>query len=534
MIFLMLLSFISIWIIMGNMEREPNWRLALVQSLILWGAYLVLGTEFLSIFKFINRQALSLMWILPMFTGMIWTFFWLKQRKVLRLPVVYHRHSWGGMILDILVVVILFVTALVAFMAPPNTKEAMVTHMSRVAHWEQNQTLAHFPTGNEAQNSNAPGSDLIALNFYILGKGDRAVALVSWIGFAGSVAAAASLAEVLGAKVNGQRMAAIFTATLPAAITQATGMANHGMAAFWIVSAVLLLICYIKIAQKPVILILSAVAAALAVVTTPAAFIYLWPFGLYAVVILRRRLGMVKMFMWAGVALMLFGLINGGYLLRNQRTYGKIYRPTELSHKMNDVRNWKVMVSNLTRNAALHADLPFPRADTWLMGNLQQFHTRLGLDIADPRTTLADKFIIPEVNTSEMTSGNPLHAALIIFSVTAIVGMVLLGKQDPNILAYTGAVFCSLLFFCYVLKWEATGGNLQLPFFILFAPLLAVFLDWLKKPDFISIMAVLLLVYAIPWLFQTYERPIFPDERRTSQYSVFIADKEKLYFSTIP
>ncbi|MFW5713414.1 MAG: hypothetical protein ACOCYU_01955 [Brevefilum sp.] len=532
--FLMIVSFISFWIIVGNAEREPNWRLALIQTTILWGTYLILGTEILSLFTAIHRTSLSIMWALPILAVIVWMFVWLKRGKILRLPVVYHRNSWVGFVLDMFVILILVVTALVALISPPNSYAAMVTRMSRVAHWEQNETLAHYPTGIESQNSNTSGAEQIALNFYILGGDDRAVNIVAWIGFAGAVAAAASLAGVLGANVNGQRMAAVFTATLPVAITQASSMTNHMVVAFWIVSAVLLLLYYTKQTQKPINLILSGMAAALAIVTKPTAWIYLWPFGLYAVVALRRRMGMWKMLMWAVFALSAVGLLYGGQILRNQKTYGQFYRPVELAEQMNDVRNWRVMISNISRNAALHADLPFPRADTWLMSNLEKLHERLDFAIDDPRTTLSENFFIPEVNTSEETSGNPLHAAMIVLSVTALVGMVLLGKEDPDILVYVGAIFFSMILFSHFLKWQPSGGRLQLPFFILFAPLLAILLDWAKKTRVETIFSVLLLLYAMPWLFQTAERPIIPAENRTFPISVFNQNRQRLYFSSNP
>ena len=165
MIVLMIISFISLWIMVGNSEREPNWRLALVQTLIVWAGYLILGTEVLGYFNTINRVSLSVMWTLPILLGAFWIWIWLKQGRVLRLPVVYHRDSRVGTILDLFVILILLFTAIVAFVSPPNSNEAMVSRMSRVAHWAQNQSLAHFPTGIEEQNSSAPGAEVIALNF---------------------------------------------------------------------------------------------------------------------------------------------------------------------------------------------------------------------------------------------------------------------------------------------------------------------------------------------------------------------------------
>lgn len=534
MIALVILSFTTIWVIVGNSEREPNWRMALIEAAIIWAAYSILSTEVLSLFQAINRLALGIVWSVPILFGIVWIWLRLSRHKILRLPIVYHRDTWGGAILDFFVFLILLITAIVAFVAPPNTNNAMIYRMSRVAHWAQDQSLDHYATGIEPQNSNAPGAEIIQLNFYVLTGSDRSANMVAWLAFAGSVAAAASLAEVLGAKNNGQRMAAIFGATLPVAITQATSSMNDMVVTFWTLSSILMMFYYARKSQKPTILLLSSVAAALAVVTKATALIFLWPFALYAVVILRQRLGMGKMLLWAGVAFLVMGLINGGYFLRNQQDYGQFYRPMELAGQTNEVRNWRVMVSNITRNTALHADFPIPKADSWLKDNLIRLHEELGISENDPRTTLGGDFYIPTVNTSERTSGNPLHAAIFVLSFVAVVGMVILGKEDPEILVYSAAIFFSLVLYCYLMKWQPTGGRTQLPFFFMFAPLLAFLLDRLSKFQLETAIAALLLAYAVPWLFQTVERPIVADSERDFPVSVFSDEREHLYFATNP
>lgn len=534
MILLLIVPLLLIWIILGNTEREPDWRLALIQSLIVWAAYLVIGTEILSWFSAIHKVSLIIFWSLPILLGWGWIWWWLKRGKILRLPVVYHRDSWAGTILDLFVILILVITAVVALVAPPNSSNALIYRMSRVAHWAQAETVAHYPTEIESQNSNAPGAELVQLNLYVLTDGDRTANLVAWMAFAGTIAAAASLAEVFGARVNGQRMAAIFAATIPVAITQASSSLNDIVVSFWVVCTALMLMIHIRKSAKPLYLVLAAFSAALAILTKSTAILFLWPLGLYILIVLRKRMGITKMALWGLIAVVIMAVLNGGHFWRNQQAYGQFYRPAELAHQTNEVRNWRVLTSNISRNAALHADLPFPRADRWLRSHLDTVHDLLALPIDDPRTTLGSQFYIPAVNTSEQTSGNPLHAAMVLISFVAVVGMVILGKQDGDILAYTSTIFLSLILFCYLLKWQPEGSRLHLPFFILFAPVVGLFLDRLAKFKVETVIAVLLLVYAIPWLFQTEERPILPAVDRTYPVSIFEVDRESLYFTTRP
>ena len=534
MVILAILSFLGFWVLMGNSEREPSWRVSLVQAVIVWSAYLVITTEVLSWLHAINKLALSIVWSLPILIGVIWAWLRLKNRRILRLPVVYHRDTWIGFVLDAILILILLVTGVVAFVSPPNSGDAMVSGMSRVTHWAQNQSLDPYATGIEAQNSDAPGAEIIRLNLYVLSGSDQTANMVAWIAYVGSIAAAASLADVLGASLRGRRFAAIFGATLPVAITQATGSMNDIVVTFWVLSAILMLLYYEKKTQKPLILALSALAAALAVLTKATALIFLWPFALYAVVVLWRRLGLGRMLLWAAVALVIMGLINGGTFLRNQMEYGDILRQQEATGQINTIRSWRVMVSNITRNAALHVDFRIPGAGAWVQEELENLHDALGLSVDDPRTTLGGEFVIPEFNTSEQTDGNPLHAVIFMLSFVAVVGLVVLGKEDPVILVYSGLIFLSLISFSFLLKWQPAGSGLQLPFFFMFGPVAAFVLDKLEKYQVEAILAVILIATSLPWLFQTYERPIIVEPDRTIGTSVFSAERIQLYFASNP
>lgn len=534
MYILAILSFMGAWILMGNSEREPSWRISLVQGAIVWSAYMVISTEVLSWFHAINKLALSIVWALPVLGGLVWIWRRLKNRRILRLPVVYHRDTWFGVVLDALLILVLVITAVVAFTSPPNSSESMISGMSRVAHWAQNQSLNHYETLNEAQNYAPPGAELIQLNFYVLSGSDRMVNMVAWMAYFGSIAAAASLADVMGATIRGRRFAAIFGATLPVAITQATSSTGYILVTFWTLSAILMLLFYTRKSQKPIFLVLSALAAALAVLTHPIALIFLLPFVLYGVVALWQRLGLGRMLLWALAALAIMGAINSGYLLRNQLDYGRIYPQDAFSEQTNEVHNWKVLISNISRNFALQAKLPGSSVDIWTRGFLNGLHEDLRQAINDPRTSVDGIFYIPERSTSEQTSSNPLHTFIFLVSMVAVVILVILKKEKPDILIYAGAILFSILLYCALLKWSPNGGRLQLPFFFMFGPVAAIVLDKLEKYQVEGILALILLVCAIPWLFQTQERPLLVNPERTSEVSVLAEDRTQLYFATNP
>jgi len=534
MTILIILTFICVWIIAGNMRRAPDWRLAFVQALILWAAYMILTTEMLSLFSAVTRLGLSIVWAFPTIGFITWGWMWLKRGNVLRLPIIYHYQNWMDAALDIFVIIILIITAVLAFVSPPNSSEVMTSSMARVAHWTQNQSLAHYATGIESQNSAAPGAEIMILNFFIMAKGDGWVNFIAWLGFAGSAAAAVCLAKTFGAGSNGQRLAGVFSVTIPVAIAQASSSMNDLILCLWVVSSVLMIFYYRRVKSRPFYIFLAVLAAALALVTKPIALIYLIPFVLYFYIILLRKIGIVKSLGWLAIALCLVVLLSGGYLLRNQNIYGQFYRPEDLTAETNQLLSWRVLVSNLTRNAVLHADLPLVHAENWLQNNINKLHDQLGLNIEDPSTTFEGSFSIPQVNTSELMSGNPLHALTIVISFVVILGLVIFKKYDWELLVYCGAILIDLLLFCFLLKWRITGSRLQLPLFFMFAPVVGYLFGKIRKYHAGSFVGVLLVAYSLPWLFTVQERPIIPVAGRTYPKSIFTASREELYFATRP
>ena len=334
---------------------------------------------------------------------------------------------------------------------------------------------------------------------------------------------------------EGRRFAAIFGATLPVAITQATSSTGYMMVTFWTLSAILMLLFYTRKSQKPFFLVLSALAAGLAVLTHPVALIFLLPFALYGIVALWRRLGVGRMLLWAVVTLAIMAAINGGTLLRNQLDYGQFIPQDALAEQTNEVHNWKVLISNISRNFVLQAKLPGSSVDIWTRSFLNGLHEDLRQAINDPRTSVDGIFYIPETSTSEQTSSNPLHTMIFLISLVAVTGMVILGKDDPwGFDLCLPLVIISMLLYSLTFKWTVMGGRLQLTFFFMFGPIAAVFLDKLEKYQVEGILAAILLVCAIPWIFQTQERPLMINLRRTTTESVLSGDRTQLYFATNP
>ena len=530
-----LLAFLLLWIYSGNTRREPLWRASFIQAVIIWGAYMVVVTELLSLFRAVTRLSLALAWGAMVLGGAIWIFVWLKRKHVLRLPIIYRGKGKRVAVLDVLVLALTITTLVIGFIAPPNSQEAMSFGMTRVAYWAQNQSLAHFATLNENLNSAPPGQGIALLNFYLLAGSDRWSNFIAWGAWLACIQAVMAIAGFFKANQAGQRLAAIFAATLPIALALSSGSLDDMLSTLWVVSYVLIVFFFDKDPNHTFNLLLAGLAAGLAFVTKPISLIILVPFAIYFLILQARQFGFGKLVQRTAAGVLILFVIAGGFFYRNLQTFRMFYQYEAYIRDLNTVTGPKVFASNLVRNNSLHADLPFTRANYWIYQRIVALHEKMQMDVSDPRIT-EGSFMVPPLNTSEMTSGNPLHFLLFSACSIALVAGVLIKKQGQQLLAYLGLLGLSVIFFLLFFKWQPDGSRLHLLFYMIGAPIIGYMLGWLddKKPRWGTIIAAVLGFFAWPWALLVYERPVFVMPGLTSDLPISRANRDELYFVTDP
>jgi hypothetical protein len=517
----------GIFIYLGNRGGYEHTRLLILRTFMLGAAYQVLALEVLSLFEAVNWIALACAWLLP--GAGIWIHL-LRQRRrghsILLPNLSAPARGWEWLLLGILAVV-LIATFTVAWVTPPQTWDSLTYHLSRVAHWSQNQSVGHYISGIERQNSMSIGAELLVLNLYVLTHGDGLANYPQWLAMLGSLLGVSHAAGLLGAKPFGQLLAACFAATLPMGIVQASSTATDYLTTFWTVSAAVEVLQFHQQERKES-LFFASLAAGLALLTKPIAVPYILPFAVWMAVLLLTRHGWRTGVKWVAVAVMVVGTINAGYLARNLVTYGHIANPADLAYHSNQMRNLPGWVSILSRNAGMHAGLP--QAHDWnenIFKLVLRIHILLGLGLEDPETTLVGYFQVRPPSTQEDFATNPYHAYLIIGLSSLIIP---LRKRLPGrLLLYAACVMLGFIFFSFIYKWQIFGARFHLLFFVLFAPAAGVVLSHLKFKPVGTLSAISLLILSFPWLFSIDSRPLLPKDGQGP--SILSESREELYFS---
>jgi hypothetical protein len=422
---------------------------------------------------------------------------------------------------------------LVAFIAPPNTFDSLNYHMARVAHWAQNQSLRHFVTGTDIQNSYTPGAEIAIFNSFVLAGSDKYANFVEWMASAGCLVGASWIAYQLGANRRGQRLAAVFVVTLPMGIAQASSTMNDYVVAFWIVCIAAELLT-LGGQKEPVALVFEGLAAGFAFLTKPTSAAYLIPLGLWTIFIAIRALGTKAALLWGSIALMLGIVANLPHLSRNFSIYGNAFDPVMSSTFSNELKTWQGTTSIFLKHLSVHAGTPWPKINAGEYFVINKFHEFLGVEINDPRTTQVGKFRISTPSFNEVRIFNPVHAYLALISVFLL--FIKFRRSDHKTAILLLANIFALVIFSYFFKWQIFAVRYTLPFFVVFGPIVGyAFSKSVKSSKILPpVIGLILLTFSLPWLFRIEQRPLVENREGIpfAGKSLLDSPREDWYFVT--
>ena len=457
-------------------------------------------TELLSPFHLLTRWPLGAAWLLAVLV-------WARLRPRAAVQWRFLPLETG---LAVFTLAIGGIVALTAILSPPNSADAMTYHLPRVVYWAQSGSVAFFPTPYLNQIMLQPLAEYLMLHTYVLTGGDRLINLIAFAAYAGSIVGVSAIAAALGLNTRSQAWAALFCATLPNAILQASGAKNDFLLAFWLVCAV-----YFAARRDAPYLALSA---ALALATKGTAYLFLPPVLLYAAAVLPRR-----QLAWIAAAIC---LLNGPQYARNLQLSGSPLgfdsaQANGVFRWRNEHLTWKPAVSNALRHTSEQLGARSPRWNQSVYDVVVRIHRALGIDPQDRDTTWPGARYAPPLNANhEANANNRWHLLLIVAAA-----VFALGTRNRQWTLYVAALVAAFLLFCLYLKWQPFLARLELPLFVLGAPLAALLVEKLRYPAAAVILALFLANNARPVLFENWTRPL------KGPHSLLATARDDNYFS---
>jgi hypothetical protein len=531
LVLLPLLAFAGLFLVLKNIEPDLDWRACVLRAGLIFGVYATLVLEILSFFKGVTPVILSIVWLIPLLGSIGYLAHRFRKGDRLKFFKLASTGDWFTNLLFVGILIVLLLTALVAWKTPPQTWDSLNYHMSRVAHWAQQKAVRHYPTGIEVQNNMPPGAEFLVLHSYVLSQGDHWANFIQWFAMLGSLIGVSQIAQQLGADRRGQLLSAVFAASIPMGIVQASSTMTDYVLSFWLVCVASEAIRMYQYKADILGVMFISFGAGLAILTKPTSYAFLLPFALWVLWSLIRKRNWKQAIFSGLLAVILVSSILAGHFTRNYLLYGNPIGPTDrFDQHANQLLDHRGLISNLVRNISLHIRTPSPYINKGFAVMIQGLHQLIGLDVNDPRTTAWGKFKISTPSTHEILTGNPLHTLLILVTILALIWK---WRRLPHVLLlYASLVLLSFILFSYVYKWLIFGSRLQLPFFLAYAPIAGFLMGRLKKGRMGEWMGVLLFLGSLPWLFSIETRPILPIPERSPVESVLTESRLNLLFSS--
>jgi hypothetical protein len=538
---LIFLPFIAlIFLLFIIQTNNQNWRDSILSALIGWGVILTIITELLSLSSRFTIAWVALLWLL-VDIGLVTVYVQRYRKRAILIIKSISQGLYDSRQLPLFsiislsgVALIVALVGLVAIAAAPNHSDSMEYHMSRVMHWIQNASVAHYPTHSVFHLHQNPWSEFAIAHWQILSGGDRFANLVQWGSMVGSIVGVTLIAQQLGATRRGQILAAVVCATIPMGILQGSSTNNDYVVALWLVCFAYFALLTMQAGASLANISRLGVSLGLAILTKGTAYFFAFPFciwlALWGIVTLRWKIWKPLL-----MALTIALAINLGHYIRNVDLFGSPLGPS--SGETNEVFTLPVFISTVTKNLALHTDIIrllglesiFPPLTGIVNKAIRLLHDGLGIDINDPRimSPRVSRFYVPGLSLYEDTAGNPLHLLIILLSIALLAINKNLWKQR-YLLGYCVAIIAGFSLFCFFLTWSPWRCRLHLPLFVLFAAFVGSVLSQSLNFRLTNILAVLLLFVSHPWVLHNSTRPLIGES------NIFVLPRTEQYFATQP
>lgn len=486
----------------GGKGRDMGYRC--LWCIALWTLLMLGMTEGLSLVHLLRFRVLWLCWGgVAAALAVLYLVRRLALKKAGALPAFTRpRAAWLPAVLPVLAL------AALAVHTVPYNFDSMNYGLSRVAHWAQEGSVAHYATNIVRQLAAPNLTEFIDLHVYILcAKNDifinlpQAAAHVACAGFVYGIS------RKLGCDVWPSALAGLLCFGMPVAFAAAFSTQPDGFAALWLLGFAYVLLDFTHPGDRLCFdaptrgrAVLLGLLAALGCMTAPSAGIgiLLLAVWLAAVCMARRDDARVigKLILCALPAVVLPLLPEAA---RNLQTFGAFAGPDMVQDLLVGSADPAVLLVNLCRNLAVN--MP-----TRLIDHSEQA-------IQPLVQGLAGLLGVPERGSAFRLSAAPgywqgsaisplvFYAAMAAF-IFAVIRRRRAGTGSKGLVySYSFTVLLVYLVFCTVLGWEPSGSHYLLGYLALLCPAVACALQRLQKPENKALCASLLALLCATELF---------------------------------
>ncbi len=186
-------------------------------------------------------------------------------------------------------------------------------------------------------------------------------------------------------------------------------------------------------------------------------------------------------------------------------------------HYVNVRLSPKCILSNILRNTALEMSTPFGSINDKIYNAVITVHRLIGLSPDDWVDTYAhQRFCLPSGSRQfhEDFAANPIHVA--IFALMLLLTLLRTAQESRVSSLYALAIVLGFMLFCTCLRWQPWHCRLLLPLLVLASPFVGWAAEMRLSSRTVSVISVVLLVAAIPWIIMNTTRPLWSPRTETT------------------
>ncbi len=479
--------------------KAPDDRVtSLLYSILINTMIVLLANEFLSLFHAINYLSLVLIWGVVV-CGALLLFVFLKRKKnislkeiavILRLP---KLNTPVRVIIAIMCIAVLYM----ALRTVPYNWDSMTYHLTRIVHWVQNGSVAHYACHDISQISGPPLAEFVNLHVYILsGNTDYFVNLLQAASYIISGFLVYKISTKIGCSENFSSLAMLMYATTSIVFGEALSTQVDLFAGLWIVVFAYFVLQFIDRQQRllcdretVINLLAMGISAGFCYLSKPSGCIAvaMLSFWLFVVCIFKKEsafeiLKSVAIVIGTAVVIVL------PEILRNIVTFHAISSEETSTGFL--VHSWDIryLLANLVQNVGYNLTNMYFDINE-LIDKVVYKTAYLLFTGTDVPESLLNFELTDAANKGHDSAANPLVFWLMIFAV--IVGAIVwlirkirrrkFGLEEVACWGYVWVSLLSFLIFGTVVRWYKFITRYEIGYIALLAPAIMLIVQYILR-----------------------------------------------------
>lgn len=485
-------------------NRKDSWLISIV--ICVASAYAI--NEVLSIGNHLDKgHLIGAYGILLLLVIALLVYQGLKHRIHLKISVDYLKNkNLQERILVIVFALFLLGMLMVSIITIPYDIDSLTYHLTRVAYWTQNKSVAHFATNDVRAVTSPPLAEFINLQVYILhNQSDKLMNVLQASSFITNALLVLGISKKLGLEKKYQYLSVFLFISTPIAFGEALTTQVDQFAALWILLFVYFLLdlldesfrfCFSAEVIGRVLLLAACIAFAYLAKPTGLFAMLVFAFWLLIVCIKRKdKISvLIPLIILAGVEMV---VILAPEMIRNFATFNAMSSSSVGNKHMVDTLNPLYLMLNFMKNVSVNTpNIYFPWISKVVSHGICWIAYKLGIDINDPRIAHdgAGYFLREPQRYIMDTAINPIIFYLsVMVACWLIIRMVKRQKAEIKDY-YTIAAIASFLLFCAVLKYELYSVRYMIPYLALMCPAISACIMRMKEKSRNAIIPIIIFV----------------------------------------